>query len=366
MDINLLKSTLVEHFNDTDVNQYDSHMDSVPEIAKAAIKKFDDLRYEMASPSKIVFYYGDREIGGFNGQNIMTNKKEGTRIARDKYKTEQYLLEKKVAATESFIYDISQFEEAKKELEKHRMPFVVKPYNLSSGKGVVMDVNPENLREAWENCLQAYEGDTDGAQIIMQPQLPGIEARFLVINKRFSSAILRVPANIAGDGASTIRELVERKNDLRKKNPHLKKFMIPMDRQLEDHLDGLNLNLDSIVQKDMVIFFTTVSNVALGGDTLEISHLVSDNLKHLAEDAVKAIPHLRSAGVDIMFSSFDDDEARVLELNHAANLVMHYYPWKGTPGQPVHDYIKDIYEDVQRERKPFGRLKKFIRKRLNN
>ncbi|MCD2137387.1 ATP-grasp domain-containing protein [Salinicoccus halitifaciens] len=366
MDINLLKDTLIEHFNDTVVNQYDSHMDSVPEIAKEAIKKFDDMKYEMASPSKIVFYYRGREVGGFNGQNIMTNKKEGTRIARDKYKTEQYLMEKKVATTKSFIYDANQFEEAKKELEKHTMPFVIKPYNLSSGKGVVMNVNPENVSEAWLNCLKAYEGSTDGAQVIIQPQLPGIEARFLVINEHFSSAILRVPANITGDGNSTIRELIKCKNHLRKQNPHLKKFMIPLNLQLESYLTDIDLNLDSVVQKNRVIFFTSVSNVALGGDTLEISHLVSDNLKRLAESAVEAVPHLKSAGVDIMFSRFNDEEAKVLELNHAANLVMHYYPWKGTPKQPIHDYINDIYEEAQREKKSFGRLKKFIRKRLNN
>lgn len=346
MDLILLKKTLEEHFNDININEYNEKNTSVFKIAEKAINDTEGLSYKIINDSKILFFYKGTEVGGINGQTLLTNKREGTLIARDKFRTEQYLKEENIRTTSSTIYGVDQFEDAKTEIQKQRGPFVLKPYNLSSGKGVSLNVDANNLREAWEKSINAYGDDPTAARLIMQPQLPGIEARFLVINEKFSSAILRVPANITGDGNSTIEELVNRKNHLRAKNPHLNKFMIKMDDEMEVHLRRQDLSADSVLEDKKVVFFTDVSNIALGGDTLEISHLLSDELKHLAEDAVKAIPELKSAGVDIMFSSFQDSEASVLEINHAANLIMHYYPWKGQPQRPVHDYISSIHEEM--------------------
>ncbi|SOC41188.1 ATP-grasp domain-containing protein [Salinicoccus kekensis] len=346
MDITLLKRILEEHFNDVEINEYDEKGASVIKIAEEAVNNTENFSYKIVNDSKILFFYKGIEAGGINGQNLLTNKREGTLIARDKFKAEEHLKEKNIKTTSSIIYDLNQFEDAKIEIQNHQGPFVLKPYNLSSGKGVSLNVDADNIKEAWEKSVDAYGGDTTGASLIMQPQLPGIEARFLVINEKFSSAILRVPTNMVGDGKSTIEELIKQKNHLRAKNPHLKKFMIKSDDELENYLKKRDLSPGSVLENKELVFFTEVSNIALGGDTLEISHLVSDDLKHLAEAAVKAIPALKSAGVDIMFSSFQDKEASVLELNHAANLIMHYYPWKGQPQQPIHDYISSLYEEM--------------------
>lgn len=366
VEIKLLENVLEKNFSNIDINEYKETTASVIKIAEEAINQTDNLSYKNVNDTKILFYYKDTEVGGINGQTLLTNTKEGTRNARDKFRTEQYLTEKGVRTTKSHIFGAGQINDAKNEIKKYDEAFVLKPYNLSSGKGVSLNVDADNIEAAWAKSIGAYEGNLDGARIIMQPQLPGIEARFLVINGKFSSAILRAPANIVGDGQSTIEELIKQKNYLREKHPHLNKFIIQINDELKNHLKRSGLTLSSIPENSKVVFFTDVSNIALGGDTLEISHLASDELKCLAEYAVNAVPGLSSAGVDIMFTHFDDCNASVLEINHAANLVMHYYPWKGQSGQPIHDYLQYLNEEAVLKNSFKYRMRQVLKRLLGN
>jgi len=365
VDIELLKITLEKSFNEVKVNQYKEEDTSVFIIVKDAISEIDDFSYKIINESKVLFYYKSTEVGGINGQNILTNKREGSLIARDKMKTEKYLSDAGIKTTQSMRFNLNQIQDAEKEMANRRSPFVLKPYNLSSGRGVSLNVDFNNLSKSWKKSVDAYGDDYKEASLILQPQLPGIEARFLVVNGKFSSAILRAPANVVGDGKSSIEDLIRDKNYLRRKNPHLKKFMIHIDEELTDKLAEDNLELSTILPPYKLVFFTNVSNIALGGDTLEISHLVSGDMKKLAEEAIKSIPDLKSGGVDIMFSSFEDSEATVLEINHAANLIMHYYPWKGHPGQPIHDYVNDLYDEVHNQNTFGKRIVRNLRKVFN-
>lgn len=344
MDIKLLKDVIEKEFNSLPVNNFYGHSSSIPKIVKDYIVDIDGLEIEQPTALKTRFIFHGENIGGISGQTILTNKRDGMLIARDKFLTEEYLKENEVKTTNSKIFTEKDLLFAKNYIAEQHRNMVVKPYNLSSGKGITLDVNLKNFNYAWEKAISAYENTKEKVKIIIQEQLPGIEARFLVIEGKFNSAILRVPTNIVGDGEKTVRELIKEKNLQRGRNPHLYKVLIKMDDVLESFLKDNKLNYNSIIPNKEVLFFWKVSNIALGGDTLEISHLVSNNLKTLAEKAVKAIPELHSAGVDIMFESFEDKNAAVLEVNHAANLIMHHYPWKGTPKKPILDLIDTLIE----------------------
>lgn len=345
MDIELLRKIVDKNFNDLEINQYISPNYSVPSIAKKHIENLENCSCETPTPLKINFFYKDTKVGGINGQTILTNKQSGMLIARDKIKTEKYLIENNIKTTRSEVFNIDQFHLAKEKVKNSNVPVVVKPFNLSSGKGVTLDVTTSDFQNAWTKAIEAYDNNTKSAKIILQNQIPGVEARLLVIEEKFNSAILRVPTNVIGDGQTSVKGLIRQKNLKRGRHPHLNKSLIKINNELLESLKAQNMGVDSIPVKEEVIFFHKVSNIALGGDTLEISHLISNKLKELAESSVKSIPGLRSAGVDIMFSSFNDEKATVLEINHAGNLLMHHYPWKGEPKQPVCDLIDFLVND---------------------
>lgn len=93
---------------------------------------------------------------------------------------------------------------------------VVKPINLSRGRGVVTNIVSisqfksvvENLRSLnkWLMCEQQFEGD---------------DYRFFVVDKKVVSVTKRVRANVVGDGVHTLIQLINIKNNLRKKNFYL-------------------------------------------------------------------------------------------------------------------------------------------------
>ena len=55
----------------------------------------------------------------------------------------------------------------------------------------------------------AFKEDID---VLVEEYFAGTEYRFFVINGQTKAIMLRVPANVKGDGVHTIRELVEQKN----------------------------------------------------------------------------------------------------------------------------------------------------------
>lgn len=364
MDLELLKKYIQQNFKGVSVNNSYGKPSSVLTLATEYISTISDCSYKTYNDKKVEVFYKGEFVGGLNGQTSLSNKKKGTQIARDKIQTEKYLKKSSINTTNSKSFDLNEYEAAENYVKKNGLPIVVKPYNLSSGRGITLDVQKENFKQAWKKVEGEYKGETEQAKVLLQPQLPGIEARFLVIEGKFNSAILRVPTNVIGDGVQTIEQLLDEKNFHRARNAHLSKFLIKIDSNLIEKLFNLNLDLNSILGKDEIVFLNKVSNIALGGDTYEISHLVSDSLKRLAESAVRAIPDIKSAGVDIMFSSFDDENAAVLEVNHAGNLIMHHYPWKGEAKQPIFDLIDTLILDSQKSQKKDKNTERSIFRRL--
>ena len=53
----------------------------------------------------------------------------------------------------------------------------------------------------------------DDEIIIIEEFLPGTEYRFFVIDHQVKAVLLRIPANVIGDGERSIEELVAEKND---------------------------------------------------------------------------------------------------------------------------------------------------------
>src|SRR5699024_11124596 len=107
-----------------------------------------------------------------------------------------------------------------------------------------------------------------------------------------------------------IEELISKKNETRLLNPHLKRLPIKITEVVKYNLNQSGKDLKTVLKNEEIVFVHNSSNISLGGDSYEISHLVGDSLKALAENTIRVIPGISTAGVDIMFESFEGDYAK--------------------------------------------------------
>src|SRR5699024_1392274 len=84
-------------------------------------------------------------------------------------------------------------------------PLVVKPTDGSSGQGVIVNINTE---EVLRSSIKHLRGKLNYKNLIVQEHIEGDELRFYVLNGKVLAVTNRRPANIVGDGQSTIAELI--------------------------------------------------------------------------------------------------------------------------------------------------------------
>src|SRR5699024_8797948 len=267
------------------------------------------------------------------------------KIAHNKIDTEKYLKQASIVTTQSIVFDEDQYNEAEDFIRNNPGDYVFKPFNLNGGRGISINVTIDSFDQAWNVAKIACDERKKEFKLIIQKYIKGIESRFLVIEGKFNSAILRSPANVVGNGINTINELIEMKNKQRELNPHLRVLPIKIDERILVNLLNQEKSLDSVLEKNEILYLHKSSNISLGGDSYEISDLINEDMIKVAEQAVNAIPGLRTAGVDMIYSSFEDKNPTVLELNPDANLRMHHYPFKGEPKEPVFDLIDAMLEE---------------------
>lgn len=339
MDFKLLNSIIIEYLADLPINKYKTNFQGTLMLANYHLSRLEGCKSIKASKFAIKMKYKDEIFGSIYGQTPTSNKAIAKKITKDKLATELALKEAGINTSNSIGFELNQYEEAKKFIKETKGKYVFKPSNLNGGRGITLNVGSGNFDQAWKFAESATKERNKEFHLIIQEFIPGVETRFLVIEKKFNSAILRVPANVIGNGKNTVKELIDNKNIQRKLNPHLKVLPIKVDRRLLNNLENENLSFDSIPDNNQVVYLHKSSNISLGGDSYEISHLVNDSMIETAESAVKAIPGLNTAGVDIIYRSLNDTNPYVLEINPDANLRMHHYPYKGTPKEPVFDLI---------------------------
>lgn len=203
-------------------------------------------------------------------------------------------------------------------------PLVVKPVLGSLGKGVTTEIqNEEELFAAIENIKNNYE---EYEQIIIEEYVQGDEYRVYVVNDQVVAVTKRIPANVIGDGESSIKQLVEKKNKEKKNNPYLAKKLIQLDDTITTYLDKQGMTIEDIPGKDQQIHLKGQSNISAGGDPIDATDNLNEHSKNIAISAVKSIPGLIHAGVDIIVN---EQHTTVLEVNATADISMHIFPMVG-------------------------------------
>lgn len=225
---------------------------------------------------------------------------------------------------------------------------VVKPKSTNFGLGITIFKNGIENIEDYEKAIKiALKEDKE---IIVEEFIEGTEYRFFVLDGKTRAVLLRIPANVVGDGVSTIEELVQEKN----KNPlrgdglttPLKKIVIGEIEKIQLKEQGYNPNY--ILKKGEVALLRENSNISTGGDSIDFTEKMHSSYKMLAEKISKAL-FAKVCGVDLIIKDYNEEASKdnygVIEANFNPMMMMHIFPEKGKSRRLTLDVLKMLFPE---------------------
>ncbi|WP_160141730.1 acylphosphatase [Salicibibacter halophilus] len=246
-------------------------------------------------------------------------------ICEDKDLTKQYLSKSDIPVPEGkrFMEDSSD-EEIVDCAHKLGYPLVLKPVSENAGKGVMANIQGEDdLREA----LVHVRRELKYTDVLIEKRVPGEDFRLFVLDG-LVGAVQRIPANIVGDGEHTVQELIDIKNSERKKNPHQSSRLIIIDKEVQHLIRLGGYTLNSVPKHGEQIYLREKASLSTGGEPIDVTGEISNEIKETAIQSVKAIPGLAECGVDII-SDQSNKAGVVIEMNTRPGLGPHLFPVKG-------------------------------------
>ena len=270
--------------------------------------------------------------------------KEAAKIAKNKQLTKQYLIKAGVPVAKGNEFKKKESNEDILDYVTSNLsfPLVIKPSSGMKGKGVVANIRTK--QELLESLLYVRNKLGYG-NIIVEKHVEGEELRVFFIGDQIEGAYKKIPANVVGDGSSSINDLINEKNKLRKNNPHLYSRLIKVDKELKNYINKLGYGLDSIPMENEVVQLRSQSNLNTGGDLVDITDNLPNNIVEIIKKTANAIPGLPHAGVDLIMG---ENETIVLEINHNQAVSGHLYPMKGK-ARDVPKAIIDYYYPETKE-----------------
>jgi len=230
--------------------------------------------------------------------------------------------------------------EAVEALEIVGAPVVVKPYNMSQGKGVSLNLTTT------EQVGRAYCAAKQFAtMVVVERQFAGRDYRVLVINGRVVAASERVPAHVVGDGESTIAELVEAVNrhPARGEDHERPLTKIAIDEAMMEFMRRRRLTLGDMPEPGEVVYLRECANLSTGGTARDVTELVHPQVAAMCERAARIIG-LDICGIDLILDDIATSpgpDNGVIEVNAAPGLRMHVAPSEG-PSRDVGAAIIDM------------------------
>ncbi len=278
--------------------------------------------------------------------------KQATRTSRDRYVdalltenkevTKILLREHGLRVPEGRVFcSAGEAHAAYPELAGRRI--VVKPNGSVGGKGLGF-LGPGSSESAYRAAVdRAFRFDRS---ILVEEHVEGSEYRFLVVGGRVVGVIHRIPANVEGDGSSSVRELVRRKNDDPRRG---RSHRSPLEKigtggVEAEVLAAQGLDFDSVPGAGRRVYLRWNSNMSTGGDTVDRTDDVHEGYRELAVRAVAAIG-AQICGADVIASDFrrppTEGSYVILELNINPALLIHGFPYRGRP-RPVEQAVLDL------------------------
>lgn len=222
---------------------------------------------------------------------------------------------------------------------------IVKPNKGACGKNVYL------CKDAYEAIQAAKEIWNSGSPAaLVEEFFPGKEYRVFATREGFVAVCNRVPANVIGDGRSTIEDLVEEKNkDRGPPEEHYVWLPIKIDNVVIEFLESRGKNLKYVPKEGEQVFLRANSNLSTGGDSITIPRESLDKkVEDIAMRCLFAVPGMAYAGIDLICEDIRGfDDYRVIEINKSPGMTNHHYPNFGEPQNAAGALIDQIFPETR-------------------
>lgn len=226
-----------------------------------------------------------------------------------------------------------------------KFPLVVKPVNGDQGRAVTADIRDKKWFVAAINEVFKYNRNRKGKanSFFIEDFIPGDDFRFLVLDNKVLTVLMRKPAYVIGDGVKTIGELIDEYNSqpgVRKDQP-----LCPIvnDYEFERNLLLQKLSEKSVIPKRKVIYLRKNANVSTGGRSFECFYKAHEKYIKLAVKLAKLF-NLRFCSVDVIAKDISKYEKfGVIEINNNSGFDIHEVPYRGKPYPVAEHLVKAMF-----------------------
>jgi len=242
-------------------------------------------------------------------------------------------------------YRLSLFDDLKK-------PLVVKPVDDQQGNNVFLNIRtPLAFIEAMHEIYDFY--GKKKIEIVVEEMFEGFEYRILATQEKILSVIERIPANVVGDGQSTIEDLIAIKNQdpLREKIDTY--HLIEIDEQVMKHLAKQGLQLASVPPLAERVFLRPHSpaDISLGGDTIDITDKIHPSVHKIVDQIMASIPGLALTGIDFMskdiYSQQTAAKYKIIEINASPSLDWNEFPIEGPHRKIAYEFLRIMFPELE-------------------
>lgn len=297
-------------------------------------------------PGKVLsLKHGTKNVHVFRQMASITSS-VACMVCQDKTITKKILEMENISTPGGALLDkASTFDEVLKKFNEFKQNVVLKPLDGSKGVGVYLNINNQILLEEIWNKLSA-----DHDEIIIERMVGGTEYRFFATREKTVAVTYREPANVTGDGSLSVEKLVEKKNEGRagEGEGSAPLFKTIFDEDVVRILEKQGKSRTYVPEKGEKVYLREISNLSAGGDSIDMTDEMPEKYKEIAVKAVKAIPGLAYAGVDMIIKDIvsEDDNYAILEVNSSPGLGFHHFPYKGEERNVSQEILKLCFPEV--------------------
>lgn len=193
---------------------------------------------------------------------------------------------------------------------------VVKPAMGEQGRGISVDIRSEaDLPDAIRRAAAI------GGHVVLEEFCSGQDLRIVVIGYKVVAAAIRRPAEIIGNGESTIARLIERQS-ARRAAATGGESKIPVDEETVRCLAEQGLTMESVPENGKQITVRKTANLHTGGTIHDVTDILHPALREAAETAARAL-RIPVVGLDFLVKAPDLPDYVVIEANERPGLANH-------------------------------------------
>ncbi len=301
-------------------------------IAEEALRRGITVRVLDAEWGEMDLSHGGREIRTRQALSELTtavamSRCDDKRITRKLLEQAGLRVPRGILAAESAVNDA--FLEEVGEV-------VVKPARGEQGAGITVGVtDPARLARAVEHARMFCP------EVLLEECVAGDDLRIVVIDNEVVAAAVRRPAEVIGDGRSTIRTLIERQSR-RREIATDGESRIPLDDHTRVTVEDHGHDLDEVLPEGQVLQVRRTANLHTGGTIHDVTATLHP---HLAEAAVKTaqVIGIPVVGVDLLVEDVTEPDHVIIEANERPGLANH-------EPQPVVERFVDLLFPQTRSR----------------